>query len=283
MSAPLRRAVPAGFGALAAGLCAALLAACAGQGPARSDIGLGRPTPNATADADSGVTEQQGPPRTRARAHTDLAAAYYQLGNMAVALDELRIAVAADPNYAPAYNVLGLVHADLHEDAEAAASFEKGLRLDAADPDTNHNYGWFLCRTGHEEQSVKYFLAAVRNPLYATPQKSYALAASCTLRKGNERDAQEYYERALRFDANYLPALIGYAQLKYRQGQVGDARLMVDRFNKITEPTSESLWLALRIAHNLGDRSSESAYGSQLRRQYAGSPEYQKLVKGQYD
>jgi len=34
--------------------------------------------------------------RTRAKAHTDLAAAYYELGNVGVALEEVRIAIAAD-------------------------------------------------------------------------------------------------------------------------------------------------------------------------------------------
>jgi type IV pilus assembly protein PilF len=261
----------------------ALLSACAGQGGSRAngDIGLGR-SPSAPEQAEANSAEQ-GPPRDRAKAHTDLAGAYYQLGNMAVALEELRIAIAADPNYAPAYNVLGLVHADLRENSEASASFERALRLDPADADANHNYGLFLCQTGREDLSLKYFLAAVRNPLYATPQKSYTLAASCAMRKGNDKDAQDYYERALRFDPNYLSALIGYAQLKYRRGEVGDSRQLVERFNKITEPTSESLWLSLRIARTLGDRNGEASFSSLLRRQYAGSPEYQKLVKGQYD
>jgi len=255
-----------------------LLAACANQGPS---IGLAR-SPTAEVPTE-GNPSDQSPPRDRAKAHTDLAGAYYQLGNMAVALEELRVAIAADPNYAPAYNVLGLVHADLRENAEAQASFERALRIDPADADTNHNYGLFLCQTGREDQSLKYFMTAVRNPLYSTPQKSYSLAAACAMRKGNDRDAQDYYERALKLDPNYLAAIIGYAQLKFRRGEVGDSRLLVERFNKITDPTSESLWLALRIARNLGDRSGEAGYGAQLRRQYAGSAEYQKLVKGQYD
>jgi type IV pilus assembly protein PilF len=265
---------------IAAALLASMLFGCATQS-SNSDIGLDRMADNGS-DSGSGVSEQ-GVPRERAKAHTDLAGAYYQLGNLAVALDELRIAIGADPNYAQAYSVLGLVHAELRENPQAAASFERALRIDPGDPDINHNYAWFLCNTGREELSLRYFMAAVRNPLYATPQKSYTLAATCALRKNLDADAVTYYDRALRLDPTYSAALIGFAQLRFRRGEIADSKTLVDQFNRVTEPTSESLWLALRIARALGDRPAEASYTGQLRRLFAGSPEYQKLVRGQYD
>lgn len=260
-------------------LLAFLLEACVSQ-PNNSDIGLER---IGDSGVDSSVVAEQGAPRERAKAHTDLAGAYYQLGNLAVALEELRIAIGADPGYAQAYNVLGLVHAELRENSQAMASFERALRLDPNDPDINHNFALFLCGTDREELSLRYFLAAVRNPLYATPQKSYTLAASCALRKNLEAEAVTYYDRALRLDPTYAAAIIGFAQLKYRRGEMADSKMLVDRFNRIAEPTSESLWLALRIARTLGDRNAEASYTGQLRRLFAGSPEYQKLLRGQYD
>lgn len=265
-------------------LVAAMLTACFVAGCAspsgNSDIGLERV---ADTGVDSGGGVEQGSPRERAKAHTDLAGAYYQLGNLAVALEELRIAIGADPGYAQAYNVLGLVHAELRENSQATASFERALRIDPTDPDINHNYALFLCGTDREELSLRYFMAAVRNPLYATPQKSYTLAAACALRKNLEADAVAYYDRALRLDPTYAAAMIGFAQLKFRRGEMTDAKSLVDRFNRIAEPTSESLWLALRIARAVGDRNGEASYTGQLRRLFAGSPEYQKLLRGQYD
>lgn len=256
-----------------------VLAACAGT--QQGTDGLERTT---EAPADTGaIIAEQGAPRERARVHTELAGAYYERGNLAVALEELRIAIAADPGYAPAYNVLALVHADLRENDQAQANFERALRLNATDPDVNHNYAWFLCQTNREEQSLRYFLAAVRNPLYVTPQKSYALAAGCAMRKNREAEALDYYERALRLDSNYVSAMIGLAQIRYKRGQLAESRALVSRYNKLVEPTAESLWLALRIERKLGDKNAETSYASQLRRQYAGTPEYQELLKGQYD
>jgi type IV pilus assembly protein PilF len=221
--------------------------------------------------------------RERARIHTELAGAYYQRGNLGVALSEARIAIAADSSYAPAYNVLGLVYGDLRENADAEEAFERSLRLNPNDPDANHNFAWFLCENKREEESIRYFLLAVRHPLYATPQKSYAMAAVCAQRKNNFRDAEEYLERALRLDANYTPALLNLAQTKYRRGDLDSARTLIGRYNKQSEPNAESLWLAVRIERKLGDSSAATSYANQLRRRFPGSREYQDMQKGRFE
>jgi len=256
-----------------------IISACAGTQPHGND-----PARSFDQQTDGGaIIAEQSAPRERARIHTDLAAAYYERGNLAVSLEELRIAIEADPGYASAYNVLGLVHADLREYDLAQASFERALKISPNDADANHNYAWFLCQTDREEQSLRYFLTAVRNPLYTTPQKSYFLAATCAARKSKSQEAQDYYERAIKLDPNFALAILGLAQLKYRHGDLSDARSLVVRYNRLVEPTSESLWLALRIERKLGDKSAESGFAQQLRRQFPGSPEFQELVKGQFD
>lgn len=254
-----------------------LLWGCAAQGPVSNDQ-------HADSAVDGGaIIAEQGPPRERARIHTELAAAYYERGNMAVSLEELRIAIAADSGYAPAYNVLGLVHADLKENEQARASFERALKLSPGDPDINHNYGWFLCQTGQEDQSLRYFQAAVRNPLYATPQKSYVVAATCAMGKSRQTEALDFFERALKFDPAYLPAIMGLARLKYSIGQLTEARSLLARYNNLIEPTAESLWLGLRIERRLGNSAIESNLAAQLRRQYPNSVEFQRLIEGSYE
>ena len=257
----------------ATALIAASLAGCAGSGSFDS-----------TRVADTGpVIGEVSAPRERARAHTELAAAYLGRGSVGVALEEIRLALNADSGYAPAYNLLGLVHMDLRENPQAEDAFERSLRINPADPDTNHNFGWFLCQTGREEEGVRHFLTAVRNPLYALPQKTYALAATCVLKKNNEKDALDFYDRSLRLDPTYPPALLGLAQLRYRRGEFRDARQLVGRYNKAVDPTAESLWLALRVERRLGDRVAEGSYATQLRRRFAGSKEYQELQKGRFE
>jgi len=237
--------------------------------------------PNA---ADSGtIVGEVGDPRNRARNHTDLAAAYYQRGSMGVALEELRIATAADPSYAPAHSLLGLVYMDLREDALAEQSFERALGLAPSDGDINHNYGLFLCQTKREPDSVKYFMQAVKNPLYATPWRSYSAAGVCALRSGKPKEAEPYLERALRLQPDEPSALLNLGQIRYNQGKVDEARRLVGRYNKLSEPNAESLWLALRIERKSGERVAEQSYANQLRRRFPGSPEYQALQRGSFD
>ena len=229
------------------------------------------------------VTGEAGDPRNRARLHTELASLYYSRGNMSVALEELRTAVAADSTYALAYGLFGLVYMDLKENALAEQNFDRALRLAPNEPDINHNYGLYLCQTKREPESIKYFLQAIRNPLYPTPWRSYSAAGVCSLRLKQLKDAEAFFERALKFEPDEPASLVGMGLIRYQQGNIGEARKLVARYNKLVTPTPESLWLALRIERRLGERAQEQAFANQLRRRYPESVEYQALQRGQFD
>jgi len=164
------------------------------------------------------VVGEPGDPRNRAKVHAELAALYYSRGSMAIALEELRIAAAADANYPLTYSLFGLVYMELREHQLAQANFERGLRLSPTDPDINHNYGWFLCQTGRENESIKYFMQAVRNPLYPAPWRSYSAAGVCSLRKNNLKEAEDFFQRALRQEPDDPASLLQLGQIRYRQG-----------------------------------------------------------------
>lgn len=250
-------------------LLLSLLAACASTPDPSHDTGT--------------IVGEVGDPRNRAKLHTDLAALYYSAGNFGVALEELRAAQSADSNYAPTHGMYGLVYMQLKENGRAEESFERALRLSPNDADINHNYGWFLCQTGREPASIKYFLHAVRNPLYPTPWRSWSAAGVCTLKTDQAKEAELYFERALKLEPDEPAALLNLGQIRYRQGNVGEARKLVARHNKLVNPTPESLWLALRIERRVGDKLQEQALANQLRRRYPASPEYQALQRGAYD
>jgi type IV pilus assembly protein PilF len=240
------------------------------------------PNPDPTHDTGT-IIGEVGDPRNRAKLHTELAALYYSAGNMGVALEELRAANSIDSNYAPTHGMFGLVYMQLKENDRAQASFERALRLSPNDADINHNYGWFLCQTGREPASIKYFLHAIRNPLYPTPWRSYSAAGSCTLKMDQLKEAEVFFERALRLEPEEPASLLYLGQIRYKQGRVGEARKLVAQHNKVVTPSAESLWLALRIERKLGERLAEQGFANQLRRRYPQSPEYQALLKGQYD
>src|SRR5256712_12525917 len=161
------------------------------------------------------IVGEVGEPRNRAKIHTELAAQYYSRGNMGVALEELRIAAAADASYAPTQSMFGLVYMDLRANQLAESSFERALRLSPNDPDINHNYGVFLCQTQREGQAIASFLQAIRNPLYAAPWKSYSAPSVCQLLNNNVNSAEKFFKRALRLDPDEPISLLSIGQIRY--------------------------------------------------------------------
>ena len=155
---------------------------------------------------------------------------------MGVALEELRTAIAADPNYAPAYNVFGLVHMDLHENDVAERYFQRALALSPNDPDINNNYGWFLCRTGREDQSHRLLPCGAEEPACTRRRRAPMSTPDCArMKKNGGSDAIGYFEHALRSDPDNTQALFNLASLQYKRGQLEVARDLIGRFNRLVD------------------------------------------------
>src|SRR5450759_3731380 len=147
--------------------------------------------------AGCGTSSDRSHANKSAKVHTELAGLYYERAQLGIALDELTQALQADQDYAPAYSVRGLVHMACLEDKEAEEDFQRSLHLDNTDSDTHNNYGWFLCQRDREKESIAHFMAAIENPLYATPGLAYLNAGLCSRKAGNNKDAEEFLQKAL--------------------------------------------------------------------------------------
>lgn len=221
--------------------------------------------------------------RQRAQVHTDLGAAYFSVGQLGVALEELNVAIRADSGFAPAYNMLGLVYMTLREDGKAEENFRRSLSLSSADSDANNNYGWFLCQRGKVDDSIRYFMAALKNPLYTTPEKSYLNAGICARKKNDDVEAEEFLLKALRLQPRQPQALFHLADINFKRGNYDESKKFINQFSQIAAPTPESLWLGIRIERRLGNRSDEASYGLQLRKTFPDSPEAQAFRSGKYE
>ena len=229
--------------------------------------------------------DSQGDPMRRAKLHTELGGLYFSIGNLPVALDELKIAIDASSSYHHAYSVRGLVYTALKEYGKAREDFASALKLAPADPQVNNNYGWFLCESGKPGESVEYFIKALRDPLYDTPDIAYANAGTCALKAGDKENGERYLLQAVQFSRDGAPmARIRLAGLYYSKGFIDEARRYLNEGAKMLEPLPpEALWLGVRIERKLGNRMAEASYGAQLRSRYPSSPEYQEFLKGNFE
>ncbi len=221
--------------------------------------------------------------RTRAKLHTELASLYFQNSNLIVALEELTIAISIDPNYAQAYSTRGLVLYHIKELESAEKDFRQALSLNEKDPEINNNYGWFLCRTGKERESIAFFMKAVNDPLYRTPEIAHLNMGVCYAKFGELALAEESIRKSLRLAPESLQAYFHLASISYQRAEYASARDYLMNVVRRSEPTAEVLWLLLRVERRLGDRNAENSLASQLRRKYPDSPEYQALQKGNFE
>jgi type IV pilus assembly protein PilF len=217
-----------------------------------------------------------------AKVHTELAASYFDRKQYSIALQEIDTALKAKSNYAPAFNVRGLIHLTLREDQLADEDFRHGLKLDDTDSITHNNYGWFLCQRGREVESIPQFLDAIKNPLYSTPESAYVNAGVCSNKIGKFADAEEYFLRALVRVPNMPDSLLGLANVSLSKHDFAGAKSYFLRFSqRVADLTADQLWLAIRIERKVGDRNSEQSYALQLQKRFPDSHEAQLLLHGE--
>jgi type IV pilus assembly protein PilF len=221
--------------------------------------------------------------RTRARARADLAAGYYRTGQLAVALDEARRAASIDPAFADTYSLLGLIYMDMGERENAEENFQKALRLDPTSSELANNYGWFLCQTGRERESLQYFDRALRDPLYTTPARAGQNAGSCLIRLKDYAGAERYLRRSFELDASSPVTKYLLSRTYLVTGQVDRATFYYNLLARSVESTPETLWLGLRIARANGDLRTESQLANELRERFPRSPEVAALARGDFD
>lgn len=228
---------------------------------------------------DAGAESDQ---RRRARIRLELAGGYYEQGNYNVALQEAKQSLAIDPDYAAGYGLLGLIYMDLKDARSAEENFQRALRLTPDDSNLNNNYGWFLCQSGRHQQGIEHFNRALQNPLYATPSKPLHNAGICAMRMGDERQAEQYFQRAFQVDPNNPVAMYNLGEIHLKRNEIDKARFYASRLTTAYEPSAQTLWLALRAERKGGNKDAEASLATQLRRRFPQSPEAQMLANEKY-
>ena len=214
-------------------------------------------------------TAKSSDPLTRAQIHTERAAEYFRIGNMAVALEATKQALAASPNHAPAHNMLGIIYMQLKDDAQAAQAFEQALRLVPNDSETLNNYGWFICQRQNPANATQYFQAALKNPLYGTPERANYNSGICLKKAGDIVGAEAQFREAVRRQPLMSAALYELAEIEFTRGRSREAEGFLARHNQLVQmPNADVLLLGARIAYMQGDKSALSSYVQQLRRRF---------------
>lgn len=230
-------------------------------------------TPQDQQPVEVSTPSEESEARRRARIRLELASGYFEEGKTDIALDEIRQVIAADPAFADAYNLRGLILMRLGDNRQAEDSFRRALALNPRDANAHHNYGWLQCQMGRYPESYRSFDLAIANPLYPDRAKSFMALGLCQARAGLRPEAEKSLARAYELDPGN--PIIGYnlAQLLYMRGDYTRAQFYIRRLNNTELANSESLWLGIKVEQRMNDQVALQQLGEQLRKRFPQSKE----------
>ncbi len=253
-------------------LTAVLLAACASTGTA--------PTADREIRTDSDQTDAD----RKAGIRLELAQGYFSRGQFNTALDELKMALQTKPDMREAVNLRGLIYAAMGDNQLAEEAFRRALVVYPNDPDTLHNYGWFMCQQQRWQTADSLFDQALAQSTYRAPARTLLIKGVCEARAGRLLVAEKTLARAFELDPGSPAVAVNLSEVLFRNGELERARFYVKRVNAQPEQVNaQSLWLQLRIERKLGNAGAVDDLALQLRRKHPQAPETQSLDAGRYD
>jgi type IV pilus assembly protein PilF len=228
------------------------------------------------------TVDPREPQNVRAsKINVQLGIGYMQQNNLEVANEKLLKALRQNPKSAAAHNAYAMLQDRLLQKDKAEYHYKRATKLDRKDSQAANNYGTFLCRNNREAESEKYFLQALKNPLYKTPEFAYTNAALCLLKIDKNERAKDYLRKALAARSNFPMALIAMGKLVFEQDNFSEAKIYLDRYHRVAIPTATSLWLAIRTELELNSSSDVDALAENLESNFPDSDEYQSWLKTQ--
>jgi len=221
--------------------------------------------------------------RKRARIRVELALGYFEQGKSSIALDEVKQAILADPQYSDAHNLRGLIYMRLNDFALAEESFRNVLSLKPGDANVMHNLGWLKCQQTQYAYSEEFFAKELAIPSYGERAKTYMARGLCQVRAGQLKAAELSLAKAYEYDSGNPVTAFHLASLLFQNKDDVRAQFYIRRLNNSEWANAESLWLGLKIEKRVGNLEAVRQLGAQLEKRFSQSREAALYRRGAYD
>lgn len=136
---------------------------------------------------------------------------------------EFKKALDISPNDKESLNAIGLVYHRFGDYKNAKESFLKAIDSDKNYSDAYNNLGITYVELGQWAESVEAFKNALKNPLYATPDKSYQNLGFSLYRVGKFDEAIKAFKDSLARNPNNTGSYFGMALCHNAASRYGDA------------------------------------------------------------
>lgn len=203
-----------------------------------------------------------------AKTRVSLGLTYLNNGNFAQAKANLDKALEFSPRSANANFAMAFYYQQVDELGLANEYYDRALKYGPENADIINSYGAFLCEQGKYERAKSYFLRAVNNKSYVSTAETYENLAICAQDQGRSDEALTYFQSALNHQPTRSKSLYLLAQLQAQEGNFGDAKKTLWKYERVSQVSPQSLWLAYEIAQGLGDTKSALSYGEIMKSMY---------------
>lgn len=212
-----------------------------------------------------------------------LGLAYMQRGRYETALHKLKKSLKQNPENAEAHQYIAVLYVRLDRPKDAEKHYLAALEnmpdssLSSRVAAVRNNYAVFLCQQKRYDEAKNYFEMVTNDPLYQSRDRLFENMALCEQAKGNLHQAERLYIKALKLNPESRKSLLGMAQINHDKGLNIQAQTYLNKFLKYGEHNAESLWLALLIERQRGNKERVANYSIRLKTKYPDAKETQLL------
>lgn len=226
-----------------------------------------------TACSGPGHRDEAEHPQQAAIYNTQLGNGYLAQGNLELSKLKFEKALEQNPDLPEAHSGYALLMSRLGETRKAQSHFKRALKLDPYSSTTLNNYGIFLCGQNRIKDAEEQFMAALKDPLYKTPEYAFTNAGRCSMKIPDYDRAESYFGKALQTNPRFPDALYEMANLNFIRKKYHLANSYMKKFDQYGTHTAGSLWLAIRLSRIAGDKNAEASYALRLKNRFPDSEE----------
>jgi type IV pilus assembly protein PilF len=213
----------------------------------------------------------------KAITYLDMGIRYMDMGELKFAKENLEKALDIDSNNPDIHNAAAAMYEKIQEPDNARQHYEISLRLDIENPQSQNNYGRFLCETGSHQEGLAHLTTALKMPLNNRRWFALTNAGRCLLKQGEKIPAEGYFREALQLQPDYSPALLEMLKMSYNDGKYLSARAFMQRYQGVSQTNSEFLWYAMQIEYALDHKVLADQYKAALLNDFPSSEEANRV------
>lgn len=216
------------------------------------------------------------------QARLALGLAYLEQGNLRLAYSNLQKAVNHSPENYQTHLAIALYEQRVGEYDKARESYRRALALAPDDSVTLNHYGVFLCNEGQYIKAHEQFELALNHANYDIIANSLENTGYCYLKQEQYRQAQEFLNRALKYEPVKSKNLLVIAENYLEARQDEHVAVLLDLYQQNSPITAESLWLQIRFAALNRNLDNVKHYGQQLAKNFSQSEQYKQFLAHEY-